>query len=92
MLIEHPEDEIHEGLLRKVIDLLKSHSDESQVILSSHSSAVFNSVDPTEVRLVTMDSGKTRARGLTPQEVAVAKKYLEEQGTFADFLETVEEG
>ena len=90
MLLEHPEDKIHPGLLRKLIGLLRNYSVESQLIVASHSPAVFNSLDPQSIRLVTMDQGETKVRALSPEETRVAGKYLEEEGSLADFLETVE--
>jgi len=90
MLLEHPEECIHGGLLRKLIDLLRGYSDQSQLIISSHSPVVFNSLDPEAVRLVTMDQGKTKVRALTPVEMEAVGKYLEDEGSLADFLETVE--
>ena len=91
MLLEHPEDGIHHALLRKLIGILQTHSDESQVLMASHSASVLDSLDPSAVRLVTMEEGGTKARALTEEEVRYAGKYLEEEGTLSDFLETVEE-
>jgi len=91
MLLEHPEDGIHRGLLRKLIDLLQKYADQSQLIVSSHSPEVFNMLDPRAVRLVTMDEGATKVRALTPEELRIAGKFLEEEGTLADFLQTVAE-
>jgi predicted ATPase len=91
MLLEHPEDTIHPGLLRKLISLLRTYSDETQVIIASHSPAVFNSLEPGSVRLVTLEEGETKVRPLSPEETSIAGRYLEEEGSLADFLETVEE-
>ena len=91
MLLEHPEDKIHPGLLRKLIDLLRNYADESQLIVASHSPAVFNSLGPDSIRLVTMDQGETKARAFSPSEIGIVGNYLEEEGSLSDFLETVEE-
>lgn len=91
MLLEHPEDGIHRGLLRKLIDVLQKYANQSQLIVSSHSSVVFDTLDPGTVRLVTMGEGNTKVRSLTPEELGVAGRFLEEDGSLSDFLETVEE-
>ena len=91
MLIEHPEDSIHRGLLRKVIDVLQGYSDQHQMILSSHSAVVFDTLDPMAVRLVTMENDATKVRKLTPDELRAAKLFMEEEGSLSDFIETVEE-
>ena len=36
MLIEQPEDCIHPGLLRKVLDIMRSYSDRTQIVFSTH--------------------------------------------------------
>jgi predicted ATPase len=91
MLLEHPEDGIHRGLLLKLIDVLQKYADQSQLIVSSHSSVVFDTLNPATIRLVTMGEGKTKIRSLTPAELGAAGKFLEEEGSLSDFLETVEE-
>ncbi len=91
MLLEHPEEGIHRGLLRKLIGVLQTYSDRSQLIVSSHSSVVFDTLNPGTIRLVTMGEGNTKVRSLTPKELAVAKNFLDEEGALSDFLETVEE-
>jgi len=91
MLLEHPEDGIHRALLRKLIDLLQKYSDQTQLIMASHSSIVFNTLDPSAIRLVTMEEEGTKVRALTREEVKAAGRFLEEDGSLSDFIETVEE-
>jgi predicted ATPase len=91
MLLEHPEESLHEGLLWKLIGILQGYSEQSQVIIASHSAAVFNAVPPEAIRLVTMEEGETKVRHLSRQELGAAATYLKEEGTLADFLEMVAE-
>jgi predicted ATPase len=86
MLLEHPEEGIHPGLLRKLIGVLQSYSDQSQLIIATHSPVVLEAVEPSAVRLVTMEDGETKVRALTKRELRNAGKYLEEEGSLADFL------
>lgn len=88
-LIEQPEDAIHPALLRKLLSVLSAYSANFQVVLTSHSPDVFNSVDPRQVRLVTLDNRRTKAVALTTAEMNLARLYMEEQGTFAEFLESM---
>ena len=78
MLLEHPEDGIHRALLRKLIGLLQTYSDQSQLIIASHSAVVFNTVTPGAIRLVTLEHGATKLRALTQKELQVAARYLED--------------
>jgi AAA15 family ATPase/GTPase len=89
-LLEHPEDGVHVGLLHKLIALLKTYSDRGQFILTSHSSEVFNCLKPEEIRLVTMEKGKTYLRALNETEITAAQQFMREEGTLADFLETIQ--
>ena len=91
MLIEHPEDGVHRGLLRKLVDLLRVYADPCQFILTSHSPVVFDALSPAQTRLVSMTGGKTSVRGLSPMERDAASHYLQEEGAMSDFLETVQD-
>jgi predicted ATPase len=91
MLLEHPEDDIHRALLRKLIDVLQHYSDQTQLIIASHSPIVFNTLDPGAIRLVTMEEDGTKVRALTTEELHVAGRFLEEDGSLSDFIDTVEE-
>jgi ABC-type lipoprotein export system ATPase subunit len=91
LLLEHPEDAIHSHLLRRLISLLKTYADPHQFILASHSPDVFNQLAPDEIRLVTMNNGITQLRPLTPLETQTAEKFVQRDGSLADFLESIQE-
>ena len=92
MLIEHPEDGIHRGLVQKVFAVLRSYRQRTQVIVATHSTSVLNRFEPDEVRLVTMRDEQTRVRGLKSEELDAAKRYIEEEGTLSDYLELTADG
>jgi len=91
MLLEQPEDSLHQGLTKKLIGILRSNALPSQLIFSSHSSSLLNKLGPEEIRLVSLHNGFTQARVLTKTEVGIARKFMNEEGTLYDFLESVEE-
>ena len=91
MLIEQPEDAIHSGLLRKLIDLFRSYSDHVQFIVATHSNSVLNILEPNEIRLVCVKGGLTLVRGLSSVEKDAAQSYLEEKGSLAEFIEAVQD-
>jgi hypothetical protein len=88
-LIEQPEDGIHPALLRKLIGILKAYSIAFDFILTSHSPDVFNAVAPSQVRMVSMDGVRTRAIALTRSQIDLARQYMEDSGTLAEFLESM---
>jgi hypothetical protein len=89
MLVEQPEDSIHAGLLDKVIDILCTYSDRTQLICTTHSPQVMNLVQPKAIRIVRAESGSTRISELSPNEMKASQTYLEDEGTLAEFLETL---
>jgi predicted ATPase len=91
MLVEHPEEGIHSGLVRKLAGLLRANADPAQIILSSHSADVLNALRPAELRLVTIRRGATEAHALTAQQAGAAARFIKEEGSLAEFLESVEE-
>jgi predicted ATP-dependent endonuclease of OLD family len=91
MLIEHPEDGIHGALLTKLLDILRVNCDPLQVFLTTHSTAVFDQLKAEEVRLVSMTEGETSVRSLSDQELTAASNFMQNDGSFSDFIETVQD-
>ena len=91
LLLEHPEDGIHSGLLKQLINLLKITANPAQIILSSHSENVLSRLDPNDIRLVTIHRGATIARQLTEQEIQRAGKFIAEEGTLGEFVDTIQQ-
>jgi energy-coupling factor transporter ATP-binding protein EcfA2 len=89
MLLEQPEDSLHQGLTKKLIGLIQTNVD-SQIILSSHSSALLNKLEPENIRIVSLHEGYTTARPLTEREREAAVKFLNAEGPFYDFLEPLQ--
>lgn len=90
MLIEHPEDSIHPGLLRKLISILRTYSSQSQTIITTHSPEVLDILEPEEILLVTAPEGSTQARKLEPDEIGLAKEFLKNEGSLSEFLEPLD--
>ena len=91
MLLEQPEDGLHQGLTKKLIGLLRQNAGSAQLIFSSHSSAILNRMKPPEIRVVSMHNGMTAATALTAEQVRIAEKFMNEDGPLYDFLETIQE-
>lgn len=90
LLIEEPEVCIHHGLLSSVLEIVKSHSELRQVVLSTHSDFVLDHVRPENVFRVTLEkSGGTAARHIqttmTKREFAALREYLEKVGNLGEY-------
>lgn len=91
MLIEHPEDGIHAGLLARFSSLMETNSDPTQIILSSHSITLLNKLKPENIKLVTLARhNETSVRSLTPKEIESARKHISEDGTLYEYLESIQ--
>jgi len=92
MLLEHPEDGIHKGLVRKVAGLFTTGANSGQIVLSTHSDTLMNLLDPKSIRFVSLDDGETSVRRLTRSELKAASAYInsEVDGTLSEFLHSVE--
>ncbi len=74
-----------------MIDVLRSYSSRSQILFTTHSPEVLNILDPQEVILVNASTGVTTARRLSPAEIAMAGRFLSDEGTLSEFLEPLDE-
>jgi predicted ATPase len=91
MLMEQPEDSMHPGLLRRLIDLLRSYSARSQIVFTTQSPDVLDALEPDEVLLVSAPNGHTEARPLSQNEITRAKRYLKENGSLSEYIELTDE-
>jgi energy-coupling factor transporter ATP-binding protein EcfA2 len=90
MLLEQPEDSLHQGMTKKLIGLLRENVD-SQLIMSSHSSALLNKLRPEDIQLVSLHDGFTVARRLTNEERENATAFMNEEGPLYDFIVSLPE-
>jgi ABC-type Mn2+/Zn2+ transport system ATPase subunit len=90
LLVEEPEVCIHHGLLNSIIEVIKNFSRNKQIIFSTHSEAVVDQLEPSNLRLVE----NIRRRGTTVRPVSEAlsdkgyaalKKYLETAGNLGEY-------
>jgi predicted ATPase len=90
-LIEQPEDGIHIGLLNKLTPMLRAYSEDMQFVLASHSREVLDRFKPNELRLVSLNSGRSSVRALTAEEVLIAERFIADEGPLSEFIETLGE-
>lgn len=90
LLLEEPEVCIHHGLLCSLIDLVKTHSNEKQIVLSTHSDYVLDMLKPENVLLVKIDkrTGTTvnqLSSALSARNYEALKNYLLESGNLGEY-------
>jgi predicted ATP-dependent endonuclease of OLD family len=90
LLIEEPEVCVHHGLLKSVIEVIKEFGRSKQIIFSTHSEAVIDSLRPEQVLLV--QRRETSGTIVTPISKAMSragydalKNYLQTTGSLGEF-------
>jgi ABC-type Mn2+/Zn2+ transport system ATPase subunit len=90
LLLEEPEVCIHHGLLSSLIELIKSHSKQKQIVVSTHSDFVIDQLGPDNVFLV----NNSRASGtlveslpesLSARGFKALKEYLSTSGNLGEY-------
>ena len=90
LLIEEPEVCVHHGLLKSVIEAVKAHAQNKQIVISTHSELVLDSVGPENVFAVRNQAihGTTvrqLATTLNNDEMAAMKEYLRTTGSLGEY-------
>lgn len=81
ILVEEPENHVSPHLLGKVIKNLNNirNRNNSQVLITSHSPSIIKRVEPTEIRHLRIENGKTIAKEIVlPEKQDVSYKYVKE--------------
>jgi hypothetical protein len=92
MLIEHPEDGVHSGLLGNLVAQMDTAKNPTQIILTSHSAALLNKMKPEDIRMVQLIGQNTSSiRSLTVGEIDGAKKFMNEEGTLFEYIGVIEQ-
>jgi hypothetical protein len=90
LLIEEPEVCVHHGLLASILELIKSHSNTKQMILSTHSDYVLDHVAPENVYRVTHNEPDGTVvrhirKTMTSREFAALRQYLDQEGNLGEY-------
>ena len=88
VLLEEPELGIHPHQLSLLIEFLTEMSEEKQIIISTHSPDVLDSVNMdslNRINIVSINEKGTSVHKLTDEQKEKAKIYFEETGTIGDY-------
>lgn len=90
LLLEEPEVCVHHGLLGSILELMKAHAAEQQVVISTHSDFVVDHVEPRSVYTVRRSiDGDTSISGITKKmsgkELRALKHYLDAEGSLGEY-------
>lgn len=90
ILVEEPEVCVHHGLLSSIVELIKQSAAQKQIIMSTHSDFVLDSIDPNDVCLVrNLPTKGTRAdripRALGARGLVALRDYLSTEGNLGEY-------
>lgn len=90
LMIEEPEVCVHHGLLNSIIELINIYSKEKQIIISTHSDTVLDSLDIDNVFAVKRSSNdgtkvKHISKSMKHKEMKALKEYLASEGSLGEY-------
>ena len=90
LLLEEPEVCVHHGLLNSVVQIIKEYGRTKQIIFSTHSEIVVDSLRPEQVLIVDKHKTKGTTVAHIPDKMSQAgfaalKKYLSTAGNLGEY-------
>ena len=90
LLIEEPEVCVHHGLLTSIVELIKTYSQQKQIILSTHSDFVLDQIEPRHVYRVSRDNKVGTkvthvTESLSSAELLALRHYLDSEGNLGEY-------
>ena len=90
LLIEEPELCIHHGLLNSIVELIKNFSEKGQILISTHSDFVLDSLDPENIFLVdkrkkTGTTVSSISETMAASEFKALRSYLAKSGNLGEY-------
>lgn len=90
LLIEEPEVCVHHGLLKSIITLIKSLSKDKQIIFSTHSDTILDSLEISSIFSVSKNKERGTlirklSQSMDKDELLALKNYLENEGSLGEY-------
>lgn len=91
LLVEEPEVGIHHGLLRSIVEIIKDFSTEKQIIITTHSDFILDSLNPSDVFLVESQAkGGVKVQNLpeklSAQNFSALRDFLRNSGGLGEYI------
>lgn len=76
LVIEEPEQTIHPGVLGVLADAFREASENTQIVITTHSPHLVDYFEPEHIRVVQLDKGVTRVAQVKRSQVEAVKRRL----------------
>ena len=84
LVIEEPEQSVHPGALAVLVDSMREVSEVTQIIVTTHSPQLVDLFKPEEIRVATMQDGRTHITPIAKSQIKAVKQRLM---SLADFMQ-----
>lgn len=90
LMIEEPEVCVHHGLLSSIVELIKTYSDFKQILITTHSDFVLDSISPENLLKVSRHPKKGTlvqriSKALSKKDLSALKQYLKTEGNLGEY-------
>lgn len=76
LVIEEPEQSVHPGALAVLVDSMREVSEVTQIIVTTHSPQLVDLFKPEEIRVATMQDGRTHITPIAKNQINAVKQRL----------------
>ena len=76
LVIEEPEQAVHPGVLGVLADAFREAAERTQIIVTTHSPHFIDHFEPEQVRVVTLDDGRTKVSKVKKTQLEAVKLRL----------------
>ena len=76
LVIEEPEQTVHPGVLGVLADAFREASENTQILVTTHSPHFIDHFEPAQVRVVTLENGLTKVCAMKRTQVEAVKRRL----------------
>jgi hypothetical protein len=89
LLFEEPEISVHHRLLKDIIEIIKTESEDKQILFSTHSDYVLDMLEPEDLVFVENTGGATKAAALpsalSEENYKGLRAFLENEGALGEY-------
>jgi predicted ATPase len=76
LALEEPELTIHPGLVNLLAEAFQEVSERTQILITTHSPYLLDHFDPLQIKVVTMQEGKTKVSSIRRSQIETVKEKL----------------
>jgi predicted ATPase len=88
LILEEPENSIHPWIIRQILEACRAASDQKQIVITTHSPIVMNSVKPEEIWVMWRKKGESHIAAVDVLDPAFLDLWQEGEIPAFDYLDS----